>query len=70
MVKVSRDEITPEHVYLNRRKFMVGLDAAGALALAACAAPVVQQAYGIQAAPIDPAICRKRWRTQSRRPRR
>ena len=56
MVKVSRDEITPEHVYLNRRKFMVGIgSAAGALALAACAAPVVQQAGGIQAAPIDPA---------------
>ncbi len=55
MVKVSRDEITPEHVYLNRRKFMVGIgSAASALALAACAAPGVQQAGAIQAAPPDP----------------
>ena len=55
MVKVSRDEITPEHIYLNRRKFMVGVgSAAGALALAACAAPGVQQAGAIQAAPPDP----------------
>ncbi|MBW7884735.1 MAG: protein-methionine-sulfoxide reductase catalytic subunit MsrP [Caldilineaceae bacterium] len=38
MTKISPSEITPEHVYLNRRKFMVaaGSVAAGALALAAC----------------------------------
>ena len=41
MTKISPSEITPEHVYLNRRKFMVGAGslAAGALALAACGRP-------------------------------
>jgi methionine sulfoxide reductase catalytic subunit len=40
MVKISPSEITPEHVYLNRRKFMIGVgSAAGALALSACALP-------------------------------
>lgn len=40
MINLSRSEITPEYVYLNRRKFMVGIgSAAGALALAACAGP-------------------------------
>jgi methionine sulfoxide reductase catalytic subunit len=36
--KIHWSEITPEHIYLNRRKFMVGAGsvAAGALALAAC----------------------------------
>jgi sulfoxide reductase catalytic subunit YedY len=35
-----RDEITPEYLFLNRRKFMIGAgSAAGALALAACGAP-------------------------------
>lgn len=38
MVKISPSEITPEHVYLNRRKFMAAAAAAGSLALAACAA--------------------------------
>lgn len=39
MVKISPSEITPEHVYLNRRKFMAAAGAAvGSLALAACAA--------------------------------
>jgi len=38
MVKISPSEITPEHVFLNRRQFMQGAGiAAGALALAACA---------------------------------
>lgn len=39
MTKISSSEITPEHVYLSRRKFMVGAGslAAGALALSACA---------------------------------
>jgi methionine sulfoxide reductase catalytic subunit len=37
MVKIHWSEITPEHIYLNRRKFMVGgALAAGALALTAC----------------------------------
>ena len=36
--KIHWSEITPEHIYLNRRKFMVGAGsvAVGALALAAC----------------------------------
>ena len=38
--RIPSSEITPESVYLNRRKFMRGLGlAAGSLALAACAAP-------------------------------
>lgn len=42
MVKISSSEITPEHVYLNRRKFMIGVgSAAGALALSACAMPEI-----------------------------
>lgn len=38
MQKIHPSEITPEHVYLNRRAFMKGIGAltAGALALAAC----------------------------------
>lgn len=39
MVKISRSEITPEQVFLSRRKFMVGAGslAMGAVALSACA---------------------------------
>jgi sulfoxide reductase catalytic subunit YedY len=39
MIKISPSEITPEHVFLSRRKFMVGAGslAAGAVALSACA---------------------------------
>ena len=39
MIKIPSSEITPEHVYLNRREFMksMGLVTAGAIALAACA---------------------------------
>ena len=42
MVKIKSSEITPEHVYLNRRTFMksAGLMAAGAV-LAACAGPEI-----------------------------
>lgn len=51
MVKIAPSEITPEHVYLNRRAFMVG---AGSLAvgsaLAACSVPGIQPA-GSAAAP-------------------
>lgn len=36
MEKIRSSEITPEHVYLNRRKFMIGVGSAAALALAAC----------------------------------
>ena len=38
MIKVNSSEITPEHVYLSRRKFMVGIGAlaAGSLVLSAC----------------------------------
>ena len=47
MKKISPSEITPEHVYLNRRKFMIGVgSAAGALALAACAMPSPNQDGG------------------------
>ena len=38
--KIPSSEITPEHVYVNRRQFMRGVGlAAGALAVAVCAAP-------------------------------
>jgi len=39
MIKISPSEITPEHVYLNRREFLksMGIVTAGAVALAACA---------------------------------
>ncbi len=39
MIKIASSDITPEHIYLNRRQFMKGVGAAavGALALAACA---------------------------------
>ena len=37
MIKIPSSEITPEHIYLNRRQFLkVGALAVGALALAAC----------------------------------
>ena len=40
MKQLSRAEITPEHIFLNRRRFMIGAgSAAGALALAACVTP-------------------------------
>ncbi len=36
--KIPSSEITPEHIFMNRRKFMLGVGSAvGALALAACA---------------------------------
>ena len=38
--RIPSSEITPEKVYINRRQFMKGVAiGAGALALAACAAP-------------------------------
>jgi len=38
VIKISPSEITPEHIYLSRRKFMVGIGAlaASSLALSAC----------------------------------
>lgn len=49
MINISPSEITPEHIFLSRRKFMVGAGslAVGALALSACSsmeAPVPEQA--------------------------
>jgi len=43
MVKIQSSEITPEHVYINRRQFMrLGALAVGAAALAACARKPIQ----------------------------
>ena len=40
MIKILPSEVTPEHIFLSRRKFMIGIgSAAGVLALTACAAP-------------------------------
>jgi sulfoxide reductase catalytic subunit YedY len=48
MVRLSRDEVTPERLYLNRRQFMVGAgSAAGVLALAACGAPAAAPAASV-----------------------
>ncbi|MBE0695841.1 MAG: protein-methionine-sulfoxide reductase catalytic subunit MsrP [Anaerolineaceae bacterium] len=43
-VPVRSSEITPEHIYLNRRKFMQAAGAAATAALLAACAPQVQQA--------------------------
>lgn len=54
MLKIASSEITPEHIYLNRRRFMVGAGslAVGSLALAACGTAVQQTApAAVQAAP-------------------
>jgi len=48
MVKINPSEITPEHIYLSRRKFMVGL---GAIA----ASSLIASACGTQAPSPDPA---------------
>jgi sulfoxide reductase catalytic subunit YedY len=58
MVKIHPSEITPEHVYLNRRKFMVGAGslAAGALALAACNVPATPAAPTEEAASTGDAV--------------
>lgn len=45
--KISSSEITPEHIYLNRRKFMIGAGSTvGALALSACNVPDISGASG------------------------
>jgi len=54
MVKISPSEITPEHLFLNRRQFMVGAGSAAALvALAACGGPEVPP---VAAAPAVPTL--------------
>ena len=57
MKRISPTEITPEHIYLNRRKFMIGVgSAAGALALAACGMPAPsEESGGASVAPADQA---------------
>jgi len=52
MREIKSSEITPEHIYLSRRKFMVGIGAlaAGSL-LAACAAPAARQIVSPTTAP-------------------
>lgn len=60
--KISPNEVTPEHVYMNRRKFMQGIGgvALTGLALSACASPLGQlgRAPGPAAnvAPVDPDL--------------
>lgn len=52
MIKIKSSEITPEHVYLNRRQFMkAGALAVGAAALAACGVNPAQQTVEPSAAP-------------------
>ncbi len=55
MVKIHPSEITPEHIYLSRRKFLVGLStmAAGALFFGACRGP------GASPSPKEPAPASK-----------
>jgi len=53
MVEISPAEITPEHIFLNRRKFMIGAgSAATVLALAACGKSGASAAAKPAAAPI------------------
>ncbi len=48
---IPSSEITPEHVYINRRQFMLGLGGlAAAAALAACAAPAAPNPTGAPSA--------------------
>jgi sulfoxide reductase catalytic subunit YedY len=56
MIKIPSAEITPEHIYLSRRRFMVGIGAlaASAMALAACGTESKPQAPAAQAAASDP----------------
>ena len=64
MTKIKSSEITPEHIYLSRRKFMVGIGALAATsALAACgaspeeaqpaAAPAVVEESPAEESPAD-----------------
>jgi sulfoxide reductase catalytic subunit YedY len=56
MVRIHPSEITPEHVYLSRRKFMIGIGSAaiGAWLLAACDQPT-PAATPADAAAVQPA---------------
>lgn len=50
MIKIPSSEITPEHVYLNRRQFMkMGALAAGVLTLAACGVAAGEESQSTQA---------------------
>jgi methionine sulfoxide reductase catalytic subunit len=53
MIKIHSSEITPEHIYLSRRKFMVGIGAlaASTLALAACG---VQDSAAVREDEVEP----------------
>lgn len=53
MIKIRPSEITPEHIYMSRRKFMVGVGAlaASSAALAACIAPTQPVAPAADKAP-------------------
>ncbi|MBX3000757.1 MAG: protein-methionine-sulfoxide reductase catalytic subunit MsrP [Caldilineaceae bacterium] len=56
MPKISASEITPEHIYLNRRKFMKGIGslALGTVALSACASmPAVPSAPASEAVAVE-----------------
>lgn len=57
MMEISRAEITPEHVFRSRRKFMVGAGslAVGALTLAACGGMPGPSASSGEAAPLGKA---------------
>ncbi len=56
MIKISPSEITPEHVFLNRRKFMAAAGVtAGVLALAACS-PATLNSGAAPAANAEPAL--------------
>lgn len=55
MVEISPSEITPEHIFLNRRKFMIGVGSAATVAvLAACNRPEAPAAAAAAAAPTLP----------------
>lgn len=53
MIKIPSSEITPEHIYLSRRRFMVGVGAlaAGSLLLAACGSGSSRQVAATNPAP-------------------
>ena len=56
MKKIPSSEITPEHIYLSRRRFMVGAGslAAGAVALSACAGmPIAPAENATDSEPSD-----------------
>ncbi len=57
MVKINPSEITPEHVYLSRRKFMAGIGAlaASSLVLAACGGKSSSSTAGNEEAAAIPA---------------